>query len=65
MDGSDAFSIGSASPPLRLFERLAQIPGYTWDHSIKPYYSVSAYANRSPRRRLLKIVLSFMNTELR
>lgn len=21
-------------PPARLFERLAQIPGYTWDHSV-------------------------------
>lgn len=28
-------------PPSRLFERLAQIPGYTWDQSIEPFHSVS------------------------
>lgn len=26
-------------PPARLFERLAQLPGYTWDHSIDPFHS--------------------------
>ncbi|KAL9106884.1 MAG: hypothetical protein Q9227_008132 [Pyrenula ochraceoflavens] len=26
-------------PPARLFERLAQIPGYTWDQSIEPAHS--------------------------
>lgn len=40
MDGFDSLGDGS-SPPSRLFERLAQIPGYTWDQSIKPYHSVS------------------------
>jgi len=28
-------------PPPHLFERLAQIPGYTWDHDIDPFHSVS------------------------
>lgn len=26
-------------PPARLFERLAQLPGYTWDQSIEPFHS--------------------------
>ena len=29
------------SPPPRLFERLAQIPGFTWDQTIRPFHSVS------------------------
>ena len=28
-------------PPPRLFERLALIPGYTWDRNIRPFHSVS------------------------
>ena len=27
-------------PPPRLFERLAQIRGYTWDQTIQPFHSV-------------------------
>ena len=27
-------------PPPRLYERLAQLGGYTWDQSIQPYHSV-------------------------
>lgn len=27
-------------PPKHLYERLAQIPGYTWDQSIRPFHSV-------------------------
>lgn len=41
MDGFDSLGDGP-SPPSRLFERLAQIPGYTWDQSIKPHHTVSA-----------------------
>lgn len=26
-------------PPARLFERLAQLPGYTWDQSAEPFHS--------------------------
>lgn len=29
------------APPSHLFERLALIPGYTWDQSIDPFHSVS------------------------
>ena len=29
------------SPPPRLFDRLAQLSGYTWDQSIEPFHSVS------------------------
>jgi len=28
-------------PPFRLYERLAQLSGYTWDQSIEPFHSVS------------------------
>ena len=27
-------------PPQRLYERLAQLSGYTWDQSIQPFHSV-------------------------
>jgi hypothetical protein len=26
-------------PPSRLFERLAHVPNYTWDHSFQPFHS--------------------------
>lgn len=26
-------------PPARLFERLGQLPGYTWDQSVEPFHS--------------------------
>lgn len=26
-------------PPSRLFERLAHVPNYTWDHTIQPFHS--------------------------
>ena len=29
------------SPPPRLFDRLAQLSGYTWDQSTEPFHSVS------------------------
>lgn len=32
---------GQPSPPARLYERLAQLSGYTWDQSIGPFRSVS------------------------
>lgn len=28
------------APPSHIFERLAQIPGYTWDHTVDPFHSV-------------------------
>ena len=30
-------------PPPRLYERLAQLSGYTWDQSIQPFHSVSNF----------------------
>lgn len=30
-------------PPQRLYERLAQLSGYTWDQSIRPFHSVREY----------------------
>lgn len=32
-------------PPPRLYERLAQLSGYTWDQSIQPFHSVSIFQN--------------------
>ena len=31
----------SLQPPSHLFERLAQLKGYTWDESFEPFYSAS------------------------
>ena len=30
------------SPPSHLFERLAQLPGYSWETNLEPFHSVSA-----------------------
>ena len=30
------------APPPRLFERLAQLSGYTWDQSTQPFHSVGS-----------------------
>ncbi|KAI9928928.1 hypothetical protein MW887_001321 [Aspergillus wentii] len=30
-------------PPARLFDRLAQLPGYTWDQSIEPFHSTYSH----------------------
>lgn len=38
-DGTDRGK--SPLPPPRLYERLAQLSGYTWDHSFQPFHSVS------------------------
>ncbi|PBP20892.1 hsp90-like protein [Diplocarpon rosae] len=39
MDGVAALADEQLDPPLRLFERLRQIPGYTWDESRNPFHS--------------------------
>ncbi|PBP18289.1 hsp90-like protein [Diplocarpon rosae] len=39
MDGMVALADEQLDPPLRLFERLRQIPGYTWDESRNPFHS--------------------------
>lgn len=36
-------------PPRRLYERLAQIPGFTWDRSIQPFHSVRTHEARQFR----------------
>jgi len=35
----DGFILGEdlPLPPARLFERLAQVPGYTWDQSVSEH----------------------------
>ena len=30
------------TPPPQLFERLAQLPGYTWETHLNPFHSVGA-----------------------
>jgi hypothetical protein len=39
MDGSDPTEDEYLKPPPRLFERLRQITGYTWDESKAPFHS--------------------------
>lgn len=41
MDRTDGPDEGQ--PPARLFERLAQLSGYTWDQSFGPFHSVSVW----------------------
>ena len=41
MRDPDSTEAGQAlQPPPRLYERLAQLSGYTWDQSIQPFHSV-------------------------
>ncbi|GES61924.1 sensor histidine kinase/response regulator [Aspergillus terreus] len=39
MEDSNILGEDLPLPPARLFERLAQLPGYTWDQSIEPFHS--------------------------
>jgi hypothetical protein len=39
MEGPAAVEEEHLSPPPRLFERLRQVAGYTWDESKKPVHS--------------------------
>lgn len=39
MDGPAIVSDDQLDPPLRIFERLRQIAGYTWDESRAPFHS--------------------------
>lgn len=38
-DMAGALGDENLDPPLRLFERLRQIPGYTWDESEDAFHS--------------------------
>lgn len=43
MKDTDVSEEGQAlQPPPRLFERLAQLSGYTWDQSLQPFHSVGS-----------------------
>lgn len=37
---ADREAFDQVKPPPRLYERLAQLPGYTWDQSFRPFHSV-------------------------
>ncbi|KAL2863641.1 putative sensor histidine kinase/response regulator [Aspergillus lucknowensis] len=39
MDDSHILGEDLPIPPARLFQRLAQLPGYTWDQSTEPFHS--------------------------
>ncbi|KAI1825123.1 putative histidine kinase HHK1p [Xylaria intraflava] len=39
MDGSAAVPDKQLDPPSRIFERLRQLAGYSWDESIRPFHS--------------------------
>ena len=44
MEDNDDYGEERDLPPSKLFERLAQLSGYTWDQSIEPFHSVSINA---------------------
>ncbi|KAJ5749963.1 hypothetical protein N7533_006991 [Penicillium manginii] len=39
MEESNHLSDDLPLPPARLFDRLSQLPGYTWDQSVEPFHS--------------------------
>ena len=43
MEDSHILSEDHPLPPARLFERLAQLPGYTWDQSSEPFHSTYSH----------------------
>lgn len=43
MEDSNILGEDLPLPPTRLFERLAQLPGYTWDQSIEPFHSTYSH----------------------
>ena len=45
--------------PQRLYERLAQISGYTWDQSIQPFHSVRSTTLRKD------VFTDFLRVDLR
>lgn len=54
MEESTLFSDDLPLPPARLFERLGQLPGYTWDQAIEPFHSTYNHWHISGYRHALE-----------
>lgn len=59
MEGSAIRDDSTLDPPVRIFERLSQIPGYNcWDESKAPVHS--SYDNWYALRELVLLLLSLL-----
>ncbi|KAJ5361035.1 hypothetical protein N7541_001879 [Penicillium brevicompactum] len=58
MEESNPFGEDLPLPPARLFERLSQLPGYTWDQAIEPFHSTYNHWHISGYRHALESDLS-------
>ncbi|KAJ6028260.1 hypothetical protein N7540_003836 [Penicillium herquei] len=58
MEESHFLSDDLPLPPTRLFERLGQIPGYTWDQSVEPFHSTYNHWHISGFRHVVDSDLS-------
>ncbi|OQE40931.1 hypothetical protein PENCOP_c005G00711 [Penicillium coprophilum] len=54
MEESTLFGEDLPLPPARLFERLGQLPGYTWDQAIEPFHSTYNHWHISGYRHALE-----------
>ncbi|KAJ5158598.1 CheY-like superfamily [Penicillium coprophilum] len=54
MEESTLFGEDLPLPPARLFERLGQLPGYTWDQTIEPFHSTYNHWHISGYRHALE-----------
>ena len=58
MEESHLLSDDLPLPPTRLFERLGQLPGYTWDQSVEPFHSTYNHWHISGFRHVIESDLS-------
>ncbi|KAJ5095338.1 hypothetical protein NUU61_004694 [Penicillium alfredii] len=58
MEESNLFSEDLPLPPARLFERLGQLPGYTWDQAVEPFHSTYNHWHLSGFRHAIDSDLS-------
>ncbi|CAG8100927.1 unnamed protein product [Penicillium salamii] len=58
MEESNPFGEDLPLPPARLFERLSQLSGYTWDQAIEPFHSTYNHWHISGYRHALESDLS-------
>ncbi|KAJ5793666.1 hypothetical protein N7457_000265 [Penicillium paradoxum] len=54
MEESTLFGEDLPLPPARLFERLSQLPGYTWDQATEPFHSTYNHWHISGYRHALE-----------
>lgn len=58
MEESHHLSEDLPLPPARLFDRLSQLPGYTWDQSVEPFHSTYNHWHITGFRHALEADLS-------